>query len=638
MLLSLENISFGFGAQTIVEDINWQIFPGQKIGLIGLNGAGKSTILRIINGDITPNSGQIVKPKDSTIGFLNQDSLSFDSDDPILKVAMAANQEAMKAEEKMNLLAQQLENESNPKLEEQYNQALSDFELHGGFSNQHESEKILEGLGFKTHELKKPYSQFSGGWRMRVLLAKLILQQPDLLLLDEPTNHLDLPAIEWLEKYIQSYPGALVIISHDKTFLNRMCSELVELDRHHLIHYKGDYDFFLSEKKLKEEQLQKEFANQQSFIKQQERFIERFKAKASKATQAKSIQKKLDKIDRIKEPISSENAMKLKFKLDRPSGKIVLDIKDLSKSYPNITLFDHAAAMVERGDKIGLIGANGVGKTTLLHVIADMVDYSGQVKLGHHVDHVLYSQHQVDSLHLAHEMLQELQNHNTNITENEARNILGCFLFSGDDVYKKIKVLSGGEKSRVALAKILTSKSNFLLLDEPTNHLDMISKDMLVEALKSYEGTYLMVSHDRDFLAKTTNKIWEIAEGKIIEYPGSYHEWYRDKNEKAQKTEQTKEPIPDDKNKGSKSNNKQNREKQKELKKLYNKSTKLEKLINQKKEEQEIMLNELGKPEIYANPDLFASTETKYNLSKEELQKLETEYDDILSEIIIRED
>ncbi len=635
MLVSFENVSFGFGAQSIIEDLSWQIFPGQRLGLIGLNGAGKSTLLRLIDEQFMPDEGKIQKAKNTKVGFLNQDSLSFETKESILQVAMSANQSAMEASQKLQVLTRRLETDNSTALQDEYNQALYDYEAAGGYDLQHNSEIVLEGLGFKTADLVRFYAEFSGGWRMRVLLAKLILESPDLLLLDEPTNHLDLPAIEWLEKYLQSFPGAIIIISHDRLFLDRMCDELVELERRTLTSYKGNYEYYLNEKTLRKEQQSKQYANQQAFIKQQERFIERFKAKASKATQAKSIQKKLDKLDLLEGPEESARAMNLKFTQKRPSGKIVLDIKNLGKKYGDNTLMQGAHALIDRGDKIGLIGANGVGKTTLLHMIAGIVEYEGEIKKGHHVDESLYSQHQVESLHLESEILQELQNHNSSITENEARSILGCFLFSGDDVYKRIKVLSGGEKSRVALAKILTSQANFLLLDEPTNHLDMISKDILVQALDQYEGTYIMVSHDRDFLSRTTNKIWEIHDHQILEYPGSYLEWKRDREE-AEKPK-SKPTEKKQKSKAPKTN-KRTHEQHKELKKLYNKSEKLEAQIEQLKTEENKILESLADPALYAEAQAFATKEAEHKEIQEKINKKSQEYDQVLASIIDLED
>ncbi len=414
-----------------------------------------------------------------------------------------------------------------------------------------------------------------------------------------------------------------------------MCHELVDLDRQTLTSYKGDYDFYIQEKALRQEQLSKEFANQQAYIKQQERFVERFKAKASKATQAKSIQKKLDKLERVESPEESVKAMNLKFTLDRPSGKTVLQVKNLSKSYGTIKILEEANTLIDRGDKIGLIGANGVGKTTLLHMIAELVDYQGELTLGHHVDWTLYSQHQIESLHMESEILQELQNHNAQLTENDARSILGCFLFSGDDVYKKVKVLSGGEKSRVALAKILTSKANFLLLDEPTNHLDMISKDILIQALDQYEGSYIMVSHDRDFLSKTTNKIWEIKNHKIVEYPGSYNEWERDKKEESKPETPSKQQKATPKKESS---NKEAHQAQKELKKLYSKSEKLEKKLEELQNAETDMLTQLGDPQVYADAQRFAELESKHKSIQEEITRTHESYDEVLAQIIELED
>ncbi|MFM7838044.1 MAG: ABC-F family ATP-binding cassette domain-containing protein, partial [Chitinophagaceae bacterium] len=381
------------------------------------------------------------------------------------------------------------------------------------------------GLGFSPADLQRPFQEFSGGWRMRVILAKMILQQPDLLLLDEPTNHLDLPSIEWLEKYLAHYPGAVVIVSHDKTFLNRMVNKIVELYQQELHIYNGNYDFYEKEKTIRIDLQQKAYENQQDYIRQQERFIERFKAKASKAAQAQSIQKRLDKLNRIEDVQLERPSIKINFGLDKVPGKIIAELKHIGKSYGANAILHDGTAEINRGDKIALIGANGKGKSTLLRIIAGSEPFTGDRRWGHNVVESFYAQHQLESLHLQYSVLEELNHCGSQLTEQEIRNLLGCFLFGGDDVEKKIRVLSGGEKARVALAKTIVSRANFLLLDEPTDHLDMHSVDLLAEALQKYHGTYIFVSHDRYFISKAANKIWEIADGEIKEFRGNYEEW-----------------------------------------------------------------------------------------------------------------
>src|SRR5690606_5162621 len=360
---------------------------------------------------------------------------------------------------------------------------------------------------------------------MRVLLAKMILQKPDLLLLDEPTNHLDLPSIEWLEKYLQHYDGAVVIVSHDKYFLNRMVTKIVELYQRQLHVYNGNYDFYEAEKALRLEMQQKAYENQQDYIRQQERFIERFRAKATKAAQAQSAIKRLEKLERIEEANLERPDIRMNFRVDKVPGRTICTLKNITKRFGENTILENASAEILRGDKIALIGANGKGKSTLLRIIGGIEQFDGERIWGHNVEESFYAQHQLESLDLKNTILEELKLAGSQQTEQELRTLLGCFLFSGDDVDKKIRVLSGGEKARVALAKTIISKSNFLMLDEPTNHLDMHSCDLLIEALNKYEGSLILVSHDRHFISKTANKIWEIVDDKIVEFAGGYEEW-----------------------------------------------------------------------------------------------------------------
>ncbi len=527
MLISLQNITFEFGSRTIVEEVNWQIGSNERIGLIGNNGTGKSTLLKIINGNFKPNSGQVQKAPDLKIAYFHQDLLSFDTEDNILKVAELGFEELQKVKEKLVVYEEKDPDSFTEKEAMDYSLLLHEFEQQGGYEMSAKASQILNGLGFSNTDLEKPFTQFSGGWRMRVLLAQLILQDPDVLLLDEPTNHLDLPSIQWLEKYLNHFHGAAIIVSHDRYFLDRMVTSIVEVFQEDLHHYSGNYRFYESEKALRLEQLERDFESQQRYIAQQERFVERFKAKASKAKQAQSIQKKLDKLDRV-ELESGPSQINFKFSVALEPGKNIATYTQLGKTYENgPVIFDNTHIEINRGDKIALVGANGVGKSTLLKIISGLESYEGEFSGGHNVVLGFYAQHQVDSLNMEHSILEELLSDGSGKTELELRQLLGCFLFSGDDVYKKIKVLSGGERSRVALAKVIASKSNFLLLDEPTNHLDIISIDMLIQALNEYEGTFIIVSHDRHFISKTADLFWHIESHEVKSFKGSY-EHYED--------------------------------------------------------------------------------------------------------------
>src|SRR5687767_11947933 len=536
MLAGLQNVTFEFGARTIVREATWHIQPAQRIGLIGYNGTGKSTLLKLLAGEYLPSAGTVERGRNTSIGYLHQDLLSFDTSESILDVALHAFDKVKAIEKELEKLVQQLEQDpNNEPLLHLYSERLHDLEEAGGYDVQHKTEEVLKGLGFSNTDLQRPYREFSGGWRMRVLLAKMILQQPDLLLLDEPTNHLDLPSIEWLEKYLQHYKGSVVMVSHDKFFLDRMVKEIVELYQKELHFYSGNYSYYESEKEQRVALQQRAFENQQDYIRQQERFIERFKAKASKAAQAQSVMKRLDKLERIEGAEIERPNIKINFNIDKTPGKVLVELKQVTKKFPALTIVENADAEIERDDKIALIGAIGKGKSTLLRIIAGTESFIGERKWGHNIDAAFYAQHQLEALNLNNTILDEMKAFGTQKTELELRTLLGCFLFGGDDVDKKIKVLSGGEKARVALAKTMVSKANFLLLDEPTNHLDIHSAELLIDALNRYQGSYILVSHDRYFISKTANKIWEIVDHKIKEFKGTYQEWveWKERMEKA---------------------------------------------------------------------------------------------------------
>lgn len=647
MLISLQNVSFFFGARPMLEDVSWQIHNGERIGLIGANGTGKSTLLRLMTGYYTPDSGVINKPKDVSIGFFNQDLLSFSTEESILKVGMQAFERAHEIEQKMEQLMQALESKPEDEhLLDQYSHALHDFEVAGGYEMEHRAAEVLEGLGFSTADLQKPYNQFSGGWRMRVLLAKMMLQKPDLLLLDEPTNHLDLPSIEWLERYLQGYPGSVVIVSHDRYFLDRMVTQIVEVWQRDLVQYTGNYSFYEKEKAERIDLQQRAFENQQEYIRQQERFIERFRAKATKAAQAQSALKRLDKLDRIENPETTIPVMNINFDVAVTPGKIICTLDDLSKSFGNLQILDHAKAEIMRGDKIALIGANGKGKSTLLRIIAGRESYEGKRNWGHNVEASFYAQHQLEALNVELEILEEMKRAGSGKTELELRQLLGCFLFSGDDVFKKIKVLSGGEKARVALSKVIAAKANFLMLDEPTNHLDIQSVEMLIGALQQYEGTFIFVSHDRYFIQQTANKIWEIVDGEVKEFVGAYDEWViwkeeMAKREKAAMAETVRsEPVKVKKEEKPKPAIPQNELNQlkKEHQKEQRNFQKLEEELNKLKGRKSTMEAQLADPNIYADKVAFQKLDSDYRALAQQLETLNKDYDAIFEKLMVLEE
>ena len=646
MLLGLQNVTFEFGARVIVEDATWHIQPNERIGLIGYNGTGKSTLLKVFTGQYLPSAGTVEKSRDTTIGFLHQDLLSFDTDDSILQVALGAFENVLQLEKEIEAIGIELEKSSDEDLAHKYADKLHELEILGGYSIHHKSEEILQGLGFANADLQRPYKEFSGGWRMRVLLAKMILMHPDVLLLDEPTNHLDLPSIEWLEKYLQHYQGAVVIVSHDRYFLDRMVTKIVELYQQELHFYTGNYTYYQQEKAQRIEIQQKAYENQQDYIRQQERFVERFKAKASKAAQAQSIVKRLNKIERIENTELERPNMRINFAIDKQPGRTLCTLKNVTKKFGDVKIVEHAGAEINRGDKIGLIGANGKGKSTLLRIVAGTESFEGERIWGHNVDDSFYAQHQLEALNMNNDVLEEMQTARSGKTDLELRTLLGCFLFSGDDVDKKVKVLSGGEKARVALAKTIVSKANFLLLDEPTNHLDIHSVDLLVDALNKYEGTYILVSHDRYFVNQTCNKIWEIENYKIKEFVGNFEEWEEWKQRQAKATNEKEKVRTEkviEKPKEVKKETKQNnniqksaidKEAQKELQKTQRQFQQLEEKIASLTKQKSTLESALASPEIYTNSIKFSQTETDYKNISEQLEKANAEYESVFEKII----
>jgi ATP-binding cassette subfamily F protein 3 len=645
MLIGLQNVTFEFGARAIVTDATWHIQPGERIGLIGYNGTGKSTLLKLLVGQYTPSKGTVEKGRDTTIGYLHQDLLSFDTSETITEVALGAFERVRALEKEIEALGIALE--ANPEDNDiliKYTDALHELDVLDGYNIEHKAEEVLHGLGFTNKDLIRPYKEFSGGWRMRVLLAKMILQAPDVLLLDEPTNHLDLPSIEWLEKYLLHYKGSVVIVSHDKYFLNKMVNKIVEVYQQQLNFYTGDYAYYEVEKVQRVEIQQRAFENQQDYIRQQERFIERFKAKASKAAQAQSIQKRLDRLDVIEDVQIERPNIRINFAVDKTPGKVLVDLKGVSKSYPAQTILENAFAEIERGDKIALIGANGKGKSTLLRIVAGMESYEGERDWGHNVDESFYAQHQLESLNLNNTILQEVQECGTKKTDLELRALLGCFLFGGDEIDKKIKVLSGGEKARVALTKTIISKANFLMLDEPTNHLDMATVELLAEALTKYDGSIILVSHDRYFISKTANKIWEIEDEQIIEFKGDYNEWVawkeRMAKQKAANPEVPKQaPKPVEKKVESVvvkeiKTGPIDKDQQKLVQKLQKQIAQLEEKMGQNQSNLKAIELKMADPSIYTDIAGFQLIEKDYQSKQEALQQMNQEYDQLFSELL----
>nr|WP_287938270.1 ABC-F family ATP-binding cassette domain-containing protein [Algoriphagus sp.] len=633
-MLSISNLSYFIGGRALYENANLHIKPKDKIGLVGQNGTGKSTLLKIINGDYQATTGEVQKAKDCTIGFLNQDLLSYQSDESILNVALAAFKETLALQDEIDKVLKQMETDYSEEVINRLAYLQDRFESNEGYTIKAKAEEVLEGIGFQTADLQKPLRQFSGGWRMRVMLAKLLLEKPSLLMLDEPTNHLDLPSIQWVENYLKNYEGAVVVVSHDQTFLDNCISTTVEVANQTLTSYPGNYSFYKEEKKLRMELQQNAYENQQQMIKQTERFIERFRAKATKSNQVQSRIKALDRMERVHEVVNDEAFVNFKFKFSQKSGRDVVVLDHVSKAYGDLVILKNTTARIERGDKIALIGANGKGKSTLLRIIAGTEQIQGSRTEGHNVIKSFFAQHQLEALTLDNEIIQEMSQAGSGKTEMELRGVLGCFLFSNEEVYKKIKVLSGGEKSRVALAKTLISEANFLLLDEPTNHLDFQSVNILIQALQQYEGTFITVSHDRHFIKGVANKIWYIENHEIKEYPGTYeeYEFWRSQQTEVKAVAQVvqkveKKPIETPRN------TPEIQQAKRDLRKLEEQLSKIEKEIESlellKRETEEKMAD----PEIYADESKAQKIQESYQDIQNSLYEANAKWENLVEDI-----
>ena len=636
-MISINNLTFEIGSRALYDEANWHIKPGDKAGLIGANGTGKSTLLKLIVGEYAPTSGTISMAKDLKLGYLNQDLLSYHSEKSILHVAMEAFERQNQLHTEIENLLKKLETDYSDEILNKLSDKQTEFEALDGYSIEFRAHEILAGLGFSEEEQKRPLATFSGGWRMRVMLARILLQAPDILLLDEPTNHLDLPSIKWLETYLQSFEGAIVIVSHDRYFLDRIINKTVESRKGKLTLYAGNYSFYLEEKSLREEIQGNQYKNQQAKIKQEERLIERFRSKASKAKMVQSRIKALDRMEKVDEVDDDNPEVNFSFKFSKPSGRHVVTMENISKSYPNVEILENTNGLIEKGDKIALIGANGKGKSTLLRIVADAdSEFEGKSTKGHNVSQTFFAQHQLEALHLENSILQELVAFAPKHTETELRSILGSFLFTGDDVFKKIKVLSGGEKSRVALAKALTADANFLVLDEPTNHLDMASVNILIQAMQQYEGTLIVVSHDRYFLEHVANKIWFIEDKEIKEYPGTYQEYEEWNSKRVIKPEAKQEKKPKEEPKKEKAAPSEDtkriiQKKNKELSTLEEKIESLESLVKQ-------LETELAKEEIYSDAVKLQEHTRNYNSEKAKLEGLQQDWEALAEEIMNLED
>ncbi|WP_055076285.1 ABC-F family ATP-binding cassette domain-containing protein [Pseudanabaena sp. 'Roaring Creek'] len=533
-MLRLEHIQKIYPTGEVLKDVNWEVKTGDRIGLVGVNGAGKSTQLKIIAGEIEPTAGQIVRPSSLKIAYLSQE---FDIEETrtVKQEMWQAFQEVREIQKELAIVHHHLENlkdgEDYEPILKKMDRLQRQFEDHNGYELESRIDKLLPDLGFKADDGDRFVSEYSGGWQMRMGLGKILLQSPDLLLLDEPTNHLDLETIEWLEKYLRSLSTPMVIVSHDREFLDRLCTSIVETERGVSTTYLGNYSSYLAQKAEAKAAQGAAFERQQKYIEKQQVFVDRFRASATRSTQAKSREKQLDKIDRIEAPESDVRTLKFHFPPASRSGRVSVEIKNLTHAYGDQILFLGAKLEIERGDRVAFLGPNGAGKSTLLKMVVGKESYNeGEIVLGHNVLIGYFEQNQAEALDLNKDVFHTIHDDFPKMTHEEVRGVLGKFLFSGDTVFKNVRDLSGGEKARLALAKMLLTPVNFLILDEPTNHLDIPAKEMLEAALREYEGTVAVISHDRYFISQVANKIVEIRDGELCAYAGDYA-YYQEKRE-----------------------------------------------------------------------------------------------------------
>jgi ATP-binding cassette subfamily F protein 3 len=526
-MLRLEHISKIYPTGEVLKDVSWEVKPGDRIGLVGVNGAGKSTQLKIIAGEVEPTAGEVIRPGSLHIAYLTQE-FEVDPNRTVREEFWTVFEEANEVQHSLAQVHREMETASPEELElllRKMDRLQRQFEALDGYGLETRIEKILPEMGFEPEDGDRLVSAFSGGWQMRMSLGKILLQKPDLLLLDEPTNHLDLETIEWLESYLKGLTIPMVIVAHDREFLDRLCTQIVETERGVSTTYLGNYSAYQQQKAdLKTAQLSA-YERQQKELEQQQAFVDRFRASATRSTQAKSREKQLEKIERIEAPVSDVRTLRFRFPDPPRSGREVVVVKDLTHAYGEKILFLGADLLIERGDRVAFLGPNGCGKSTLLHMIVGMEQPTeGTVNLGpHNVIPSYFEQNQAEALDLNKTVMETVHDEVPDWKNEEVRTLLGRFLFSGDTVLKKVGALSGGEKARLALAKMLLRPANLLILDEPTNHLDIPAKEMLEEALKTYEGTVIIVSHDRYFISQVANKIVEIREGELRVYQGDYH-------------------------------------------------------------------------------------------------------------------
>lgn len=626
MVLACNNISKSFGIDEIIKNASFHIEEREKAAIVGINGAGKTTLLRIIMGEYQADSGEVIIAKDRTIGYLAQHQ-KLSGDNTIYDELLSVKKDIIELEQKIRRLELEMHSKEGVELEavmEAYSKSTHQFELQNGYAYKSEVVGVLKGLGFDESDFEKKMNTLSGGQKTRVALGRLLLSKPDIIMLDEPTNHLDMNSIAWLENYLVNYDGSVIIVAHDRYFLDKVVTKVIEVERGIVSVFSGNYSDYAAKKKQLMDAKLKEYYNQQRDIKHQEEVIAKLKSfnREKSIKRAESREKLLDKIEVIDKPITEQETMHFKLEPAKESGNDVLSVEGLSKAFGGNRLFDNVSFEIKKGEKVALIGNNGTGKTTILKIINHIIDAdAGKVKLGANVEIGYYDQeHNV--LHMDKTAFDEIGDAYPDMTNTQIRNMLACFLFTGDDVFKKISDLSGGERGRVSLAKLMLSNANFLILDEPTNHLDIMSKEILESALNRYTGTVLYVSHDRYFINKTASRIMELSANTVTNYIGNY-DYYLEKRDILAPKEFKQ--VSSEKNTAVKDDWKAQKEEQAKLRKRQNDIAKIEKSIEQLEKDNSELDEQLALPEVYSDVKQLM----KLNEKKQEIEKkLEKLYED----------